>query len=103
MLWTLIIAISSLSVVGCPFIWANRPNVSVTYPHALALAVGVPMAILNAWVWSKAMNGSEARLEGYPESVQNRWFAALYIGATVWIPLGTWLACWSVKHLALLL
>ena len=82
MLWTLLVAISSLSfcsgaVHGGRFGHGLLGNV-------IGLAIGLPLCVANAMAWARLADLVTARIRDLPEHVQSRRLMPLYVCAGAW-------------------
>ncbi len=91
MLWTILTLISSVMFCVVPFMSARRESAEAA-EFALAVTVGLLLAVGNAWSLYKAAHSLAHRPTQYSEAAQEWFFGGLYSVATLWIPIAGFLA-----------
>ena len=93
MLWTLLTLTSSATLVASAVISAKHAQAGLG-SYSLAIIIGLLLAVCNAWTMYKVGGTLADRSKRYSESVKEWRFRALYLAATLWIPLAAFLGDW---------
>ncbi len=93
MLWTLLTVTSSATFIASTVVSAKHAKAGVG-SYALAIAIGLLLGACNAWSMYKVGRTVAGRTKAYSESQQEWCFRALYLAATLWIPVAAFLGDW---------
>jgi hypothetical protein len=63
--------------------------------YALAITIGLALGVSCAWTVRTAGKTVDAHVKRHSESVQERYFRALYFAAMLWIVFGLFLGAWA--------
>lgn len=100
MLWTLLTAVSSVTVVAGSVIAAIHAKAGFT-GYAVAMSIGFGLGACNAWTLHRLSTAMDALSKQYSE-VRREWcFRALYVALVAWVPfaiaLGDWLTSMALR------
>ena len=93
MLWTLLVAVSSVALVSSAVTAARVTDGGVGSYVAAAIS-GLLLAAMNAWGWSKAAEAVDGYIRSFSEVRQERCLRALYIALMIWSPCAAILGVW---------
>jgi hypothetical protein len=82
-LWTLLIAISSMTLLGSAVLAASGANGGVRSYVVVAIS-GLLLATCNAWTWSKIGDAVDDHVKPFSESQQERYLRTLYLALAIW-------------------
>ena len=94
MLWTLLTLTSTVTFIGTAVETAKRAN-SGFAGFALAMTVGILLAVCNAWVTYQIGEGAQRRLSSGSVRGSKWGLRVLYTAAALWIPCATFLGDWA--------
>jgi hypothetical protein len=92
-LWDLLTAVCFAMPIGSALASSKHAKVGLG-GYALATAVGLGLGVCCAWTMQTVGKTVAARIKRHSESLQGRYFRALYFAAMLWIVFALFLGAW---------
>ena len=96
MLWTLLTAISSLTIFATSVISAKQVR-GGPGSYALAIAIGAVLAVCNALAASKIAATADENSRRYSPSIREWCLGGLYFAAILWMPVAAFIGDWATS------
>lgn len=96
MLWTLLTAISSLTIFATSVISAKQMR-GGPGSYLLAIAIGAALAVCNAWAASRIATTADQSSRGYSPSIREWCLGGLYFAAILWMPVAAFIGDWATS------